>query len=308
MITDSIIQWLLEGDVSILYQVHRDLLNSEQHALRQRIATEGWGQILLSRRLSNGHWGRSFYQPKWTSTHYTLLELKNLAIQPSIPEINQTLELIIRNEKCTDGGINPGGGTRVSDVCVNGMFLNYAAYFGAPEDQLNSVINFLIGQQMNDGGFNCHSNRKGAVHSSLHTTLSVLEGILEYSRNGYNYRLDELLQMARESVEFILQHRLYKSDKTGKIIDEKMTRFSFPCRWKYDVLRALDYFKDAKTKYDHRMDDALELLLKKRTADRKWLLQAKHPGQVHVELETPGKPSRWNTLRAMRVLMHFGID
>lgn len=305
MVTDPIIKWLLEGDVSIQYQVHRDLLNSEQPALRQRIATEGWGQILLSNRLPNGHWGHSFYNPKWTSTHYTLLELKNLSIALSIPEISQTLELIVRNEKSNDGGINPGGGTRNSDVCINGMFLNYAAYFGTPESQLNSVVDFLIGQQMKDGGFNCHSNRIGAVHSSLHTTLSVLEGILEYTRNGYLYRIDELRQISVESAEFILQHRLYKSDKTGKIIDEKMTRFPFPCRWRYDVLRALDYFQDAKTKYDSRMDDALELLLKKRNCERKWLLQAKYPGQVHVELETPGKPSRWNTLRAMRVFKHY---
>lgn len=305
MIDNPIIQWLLEGDVSIQYQVYRDLLNSEQPALRQRIATEGWGQILLSRRLPNGHWGHSFYNPKWTSTHYTLLELKNLGIESSIPEISQTLELIVRNEKSTDGGINPGGGTRNSDVCINGMFLNYAAYFGVPEGQLESVVDFLIVQQMKDGGFNCHSNRIGAVHSSLHTTLSVLEGMLEYTRNNYEYRKDELLQMANESVEFILQHRLYKSDKTGRIIDERMTRCSFPCRWRYDVLRALDYFQDAKIKYDNRMDDALELLMKKRNADQKWVLQEKHSGQVHVDMEISGKASRWNTLRAMRILRQY---
>jgi hypothetical protein len=188
------------------------------------------------------------------------------------------------------------------------MFLNYAAYFGAPEVQLKSVVDFLISQQMNDGGFNCHSNRKGTIHSSLHTTLSVLEGIQEYSRNGYFYQLPELQQMASESVEFILQHRLYKSDKTGKIIDEKFTRFSYPCRWRYDVLRALDYFQEAKIKYDCRMDEAIELLLKKRTSERKWLLQTKYPGQTHVEMEMPGKPSRWNTLRAMRVIRHFGFN
>lgn len=308
MMTNPIIQWLLEGDVSIQYQVYRDLLNQEQPQLRQRIATEGWGKIVLSNRLPNGHWGRSFYQPKWTSSHYTLLELKNLAIEPSIPEIRETIGLIISKEKCMDGGINPGGGTKHSDVCVNGMFLNYAAYFGAPEEQLKSVIDFLMGQQMRDGGFNCHSNRIGAVHSSLHTTLSVLEGILEYARNGYTYQLKKLQQMAGESAEFILQHCLYKSDKTGEIIDPKFTRFSYPCRWRYDVLRALDYFQDAGTGYDHRMDDAIDLLLRKRTADKKWLLQAKHSGQSHVEMEIPGKPGRWNTLRAMRILKHFGFD
>lgn len=305
MITDPVIQWLLEGDVSIQFQVYRDLLKSPQEDLRHQIATQGWGQILLSKRLPNGHWGRSFYQPKWTSTHYTLLELKNMALAPSIPEISQTLEWIVANEKCVDGGINPSEGTRHSDVCINGMFLNYATYFGATQEHLQSVVDFLIGQQMSDGGFNCHSNRKGAVHSSLHTTLSVLEGLLEYSRSGYSYRSRELQQIAGESTEFMLRHRLYKSDKTGKIIDDRMMRFSYPCRWYYDVLRALDYLQDAGIKHDPRMDDALGLLLKKRTSDAKWTLQAKHPGQEHLQMEIPGKPSRWNTLRALRVISHF---
>jgi len=113
--------------------------------------------------------------------------------------------------------------------------------------------------------------------------------------------------MAGESREFILQHRLYKSDKTGEIIDNKMTRFTYPCRWRYDVLRALDYFQDTKVSYDSRMDDAIELLLQKRTSDQKWKLQAKHPGEVHLDMEIPGKKSRWNTLRAMRVLKYFGV-
>ncbi|MFY9150784.1 MAG: hypothetical protein WAO52_02125 [Prolixibacteraceae bacterium] len=308
MINDPIIQWLLDGDVSIQYQVYRDLLNIDKPKLQNRIATEGWGQILLSKRQSNGHWGRGFYQPKWISSHYTLLELKNLAISPSVPEIRLTVEKILAEEKSADGGINPSSGTIHSDVCVNGMFLNYASYFTAPETDLKSVIDFLAGQQLGDGGFNCHSNRKGAVHSSLHTTLSVLEGFLEYSRNGYNYRIDDLLRMENESREFILQHHLFKSDKTGRVIDPKMTRFSYPCRWRYDVLKALDYFQDARIPYDNRMDEALELLLKKRNTEQKWLLQAKHPGRTHVEMETPGKAGRWNTLRALRVLKHFNIE
>ena len=308
MKSDQVIQWLLEGDVSIQYQTFRDLVDKDHASLRSRIATEGWGRVLLSKRLSNGHWGHSFYHPKWISSHYTLLELKNLGIEPSIPEISQTLDLILKHEKAEDGGVNPHTGIKHSDVCVNGMFLNYAAYFGAPEDQLTSVVDFLISQQMKDGGFNCHSNRIGAVHSSLHTTLSVLEGIQEYSRNGYTNRLEELQQMAGESIEFILQHRLYKSDKTGDIIDDKMIRFTYPCRWRYDVLRALDYFQDAKIRYDCRIDDAIKLLIRKRTSDQLWKLQSKHPGQVHLDMEIPGKPSRWNTLRALRVLKHFGFQ
>ena len=304
----EIIQWLLLGDISIQYQVHRDLLDSNKSSLRKRIAKEGWGKQFLSCRLKTGHWGLGFYQPKWTSSHYTLLDLKNLYIAPDIPEIKQTLDLIFKNEKGKDGGLNPATGTKNSDVCINGMALNYSSYFGVDKEALKSVVDFLLTQHMRDGGYNCQSNRSGAVHSSLHTTLSVLEGILEYKRNKYTYRLDELEKTAKDAVEFILQHKLFKSDKTGKIIDKKMLLFSWPCRWRYDILKALDYFQYAGIGYDKRMDDAIEILLKKRRKDKKWLLQGKHPGQTHFNMEKEGEPSRWNTLRALRILQYFGIN
>jgi len=304
---DEIIKWLLEGDVSIQYQVYRDLLDSEQNLLRQRIEAEGWGADFLSHRLENGHWGHGFYQPKWTSTHYTLLDLKNLSISPNNLEIKQTLYLIFKNEKGQDGGINPSRTIKNSDVCINGMVLNYSSFFGVNEEKLKSIVDFLISQHMKDGGFNCHSNRKGAVHSSLHTTLSVAEGILEYSKNGYKYRTGELQKAEQESREFILQHRLFKSDRTGEIIDKKMLMLSYPSRWRYDILRALDYFQFAGVDYDNRMDNAIEVLLKKRRKDGKWPLQTKHPGQTHFDMEKSGEPSRWNTLRALRVLKHFVI-
>jgi len=302
------IKWLLEGDVSIQHQVNRDLLDSEQNLLRKRITAEGWGADFLSRRMENGHWGLGFYQPKWTSSHYTLLDLKNLEIAPDQPEIKETLDLIFRNEKGHDGGINPSGTIKESDVCINGMLLNYASYFRVEEKKLRSVVDFLISQHMSDGGFNCYSNRKGAEHSSLHTTLSVAEGILEYSKNEYGYRKDKLKNMEESSREFILQHRLYKSDKIGKIIDKKMTLLSYPPRWRYDILRALVYFQFAEVGYDDRMADAIEVLLKKRRKDGRWPLQGRHPGQTHFEMEKSREPSRWNTLRALRVLRYFGIE
>ncbi|MCF7920589.1 MAG: hypothetical protein K9N06_11815 [Candidatus Cloacimonetes bacterium] len=308
MKNEEIIKWLQEGDVSIQYQVHRDLLGNENKLLQQRISTEGWGTDFLSRRNANGHWGKGFYSPKWTSTHYTLLDLRNLCISPDIPEIKSTLNLIFMNEKGRDGGINPGKTIINSDVCINGMVLNYASYFGADESDLKSIVDFLLSQQMKDGGFNCHSNRKGSVHSSLHTTLSVIEGIFEYARNGYKYRLNELQKTELDSQQFILQHRLFKSDKTGEIIDKNMLMLSYPSRWRYDILKALDYFRYAEVEYDHRMDDALEVLLKKRRQDGKWPLQHKHPGKTHFEMENCGEPSRWNTLRALRVLRDGGID
>jgi len=305
---NHLIEWLLSGDVSIQYQVYRDLFGRKNKQLRKRISTEGWGAGLLSFRKEDGYWGRGFYQPKWTSTHYTILELKNLGISLDNREIRQTISLIVKSHKGPDGGIYPIGTIKKSDVCVNGMFLNYATYFGMKEDDLKSIIDFLLIEHMNDGGFNCYSNRKGATHSSMHTTLSVIEGILEYSRNGYKYRLGELQEAEAESREFLLRHKLFRSHRTGKIIDKKMLMLSYPSRWRYDILRALDYFCFAGVEYDTRMDEAINVLLKKRRANGRWPLQAKHPGQTHFDMEKTGEPSRWNTLRALRVLNHFGAS
>ena len=302
----EVIRWLLAGDVSIRYQVHRDLLDQDIPALQSRIAQEGWGSQYLRFRNPDGSWGRGFYQPKWTSSHYTLLDLKTLAVSPDNPKIRESVDRIVREEKGPDGGINSSRMIKESDVCMNGMFLVYACYFGTPQDSIKSVIDFIIGQKMDDGGFNCRRNRSGARHSSLHSTLSVLEGILEYRQNGYNYRRDELEQAARESREFILQHRLFKSDRTGETIHRDLLKFAFPPRWKFNVLRCLDYFRAARIPWDNRMTDALEVVLSKQKADGRWLSEAAHPGKVHMLMEKPRTPSRWNTLLSLRVLRKYG--
>jgi hypothetical protein len=185
------------------------------------------------------------------------------------------------------------------------MFLNYACYFGIEQEHLISIIDFILEQQLPDGGFNCQYNREGAQHSSMHSTISLLEGMWEYKRNGYDYRLTELDAASNAAHEFLLMHRLYKSDRTGEIIHKNFLRLSFPGRWYYDILRALDYFQDAGVSWDERMSDAIEVLLGKRKTDGRWPLQAKIPGQFHFEMEKPGKPSRWNTLRALRVLKRY---
>jgi len=302
----EIIAWLLEGDVSIQYQTYRDLLDSDKPGLRKKIETEGWGLKFLSCRLSDGHWGKGFYQPKWISSHYTLLDLKNLALSPKNKIIKTTLDLIFAKEKGPDGGIHPIGITQKSDVCVNGMVLNYASYFQVKEQVLKSIIDFLLTQQMADGGFNCQSNRKGASHSSLHSTLSVLEGIFEYKRNGYYHRLKELKKVKRESEEFILMHRLFKSDRTGEIIKPSFLKFCYPPRWRYDILKAMDYFQLAKVNFDPRMEEAIEVIQNKRNKEGVWNGISPHPGKIHFDMEKAGEPSRWNTLRAMRVLKYYG--
>ena len=282
------------------------MLGSELPALRERIATEGWGAQFLQRRRENGHWGRGFYQPKWISSHYTLLDIKNLGFPSDHPQICESISIILRDQKAGDGGIHPIGTVKQSDVCINGMFLNYACCFKAAQPSLHSVIDFVITQHMPDGGFNCRFNRQGAVHSSMHSTLSVLEGIREYATNGYQYRLTELESIASDAHEFLLQHQLFRSHRTGETIDKRMTMLSYPSRWYYDILRALDYFQAAGIRYDPRIGPALDILKSKQRKDQTWPLQAKHPGETHFDMEKPGKPSRWNTLRALRVLKHFG--
>ncbi|MGC9344270.1 MAG: hypothetical protein ACP5E3_16320 [Bacteroidales bacterium] len=256
---NQIKEWLLDGDISIHYQVYRDLLGQDNQQLRSEIHKRGWTSLLLKVQNSDGHWGNGYYQPKWTSTHYTLLQLRNLWVQPEIPEIQNTIQKILVEEKGKDGG------------------------------------------------FNCQSNRKGAVHSSLHSTISVLEGMREYYRSGYKYRIDEVLNSEKEGQEFILQHRLYKSDKTGKVIKDSFLRFPYPHYWYYDILRALDYFRYADVSLDTRMTAALNLLLAKRKKKGYWVLNARYPGREHFSMETPGKPSRWNTLRALRVLEAYEL-
>lgn len=303
-ITTDLMSWLLAGDVSIQYQVQRDILGELHPHLKERISKEGWGAAFLACRNPHGHWGQKFYQPKWTSSHYTLLDLKNLRINP-LPEIIATIQLILKEERGKNGCINPAGSGMTGDVCINGMFLNYASYFGISEQELKPVVDFILSTQLNDGGFNCHINRKGARHSSLHTTLSVLEGFAEYVKAGHQYRHEDILKAQGESIEFILMHHLFKSDHTGAIINPAFLRMPYPCRWKYDILRALDFFQNIRLPDDPRLADALQVLLHKRRGDGTWPLSAPYPGLVHFHMERAGQPSRWNTLRALRVLKHF---
>lgn len=305
----QIIAWLLEGDVAIQYQVHRDLLGDDRKELQDSIANAGWGNHFLSKRNPNGHWGMRFYQPKWTSTHYTLLDLRNLNIDPDNDIAKMTIEQTLNSSKAEDGGIRLGQSTsHYSDVCVNGMCLNYASYFKSEEKKLHSIVDSMLHEIMPDGGFNCRTTRTGAKHSSLHSTISVLEGLNEFQKSGYTYRMKDIQSAKERAEKFILLHQLFLSDRTGEIINKNFLKISWPCRWKYDILRALDYFQSADTNWDKRMNAAIDIVQSKKNIDGSWNLNAAHPGQVHFVMENVGKPSRWNTLRAMRVLKHFKIE
>lgn len=303
---EEIIHWCLEGDVSIHYQVSRDILGIHRRDLQQKISDEGWGKQFLSKRNSNGHWGDRFYQPKWISTHYTLLDLRNLNLNRDNEIAKEAIGLTLQAGKAADGGIPLGPSTlQYSDVCVNGMFLNYASYFKTDELKLHSVVDGILDERMPDGGFNCKSKRSGAVHSSLHSTLSVLEGLNEFQKSGYTYRKKEIQHAKEMAEEFILLHQLFLSDRTGEIIKKDFLKITFPCRWKYDILRAMDYFQYAGSRWDARMEAAINIILNKRNREGSWNMQSAHPGQIHFIMEKAGQASRWNTLRALRVLKHF---
>lgn len=312
MTPNTVIDWLLKGDISVQYQVYRDLLKSKKSIvdqLQQNIPQKGWGKKLLSNRNSNGMWGGGLYNPKWTSTHYTLLLLKNIGLPQGLTLVNESVSLLLDAPKAKDGGISVDtkGIPEHSDVCVNGMILNFSAYFIQKDKRLNHIVDYLLSIPMTDGGWNCRHHR-GAVHSSLHTTLSVLEGLYEFQKQGNKYRAKEINAMRESGKEFILQHRLYRSDKTGNVIRSSFKLLSFPCHWYYDILKALDHFRDAGYTYDERMQDALDVIYSKKDKNGKWPLQGKHPGRMHFEMENARQPSRWNTLRAMRVLNWFSYN
>lgn len=306
MTKKQLIDWLQDGDVSIKYQVYRDLLGENRKDLQSAISNNGWGKQFLSKRKSNGHWGDRFYQPKWISTHYTLLDLRNLNLCPDNALVRESIDIVLKTSIADDGGIQLGPSTsHHSDVCVNAMFLNYASYFNSDESALQSIVDSILDEIMPDGAFNCRTKRSGAKHSSLHTTISVLEGLFEFQKAGNKYRFQEVTDAIKSSEEFILQHKLFKSDHTGEIISKSFLKLTYPHRWRYDILRALDYFQYAGREWDERMNDAFKILLKKRNKNGTWNIQAAHPGQVHFVMEKAASNSRLITLRALRILKHF---
>lgn len=305
--TSEVLDWLLDGDVAVAYLTTRDLLGREDPKLQQRIATEGVGAALLAARGPDRHWGRGFYQPKWTSSHYTLLHLREIGLPATHPAARETVELILATEKGDDGGVNPSSRQRPSDACVNGMALDYASWFWADPAALESVVDFLLRERVVDGGFNCRHNRPGedVRHSSVHTTVCVIEGITTYLHSRYAYRRDELEEARASSVEFLLCHRLFRSERTGEPIDPEFTRLHFPARWHFDILRGLDALAAARVPRDEGMDDALEILRGRRRDDGRWVVNRAYPGATHVRHEQAGKPSRWVTLIAERVLLAY---
>jgi hypothetical protein len=302
----------MEGDPAIRWQIMRDLTGAAESTVlreRRRIAREGWGVRLLARQDPDGRWagGKSpdsgLYSPKWISTTYTLLLLRDFGLAEDNKQAHMACGLLL------DRGLQPDGGigldtwakwTHRSETCVTGMVLSILAYFKHNDDRLDTLVGHLLEQQMPDGGWNCR-RPSGATHSSVHTTISVLEALRHYELHRVN-RTRAVRAAQKRGREFLLVHRLFRSDRTGQIIKPIFIRFSFPPRWHYDILRALDYFQAVDAPKDPRMAEAIHIVKSARDDDGRWPLQNSYKGKTYFELERRGAPSRWNTLRALRVL------
>ena len=305
---DRSIGWLLEGDPAVRWQTVRDLVGASKRAVeheRNKVARDGWGARLLARQDAEGTWSGGLssdgglYSPKWTSTTYTMLLLRDLGLGPNNRQARKACALLLDRGLQRDGGINYGwrGG---SETCITGMVLSILAYFRCHDSRLNTIAKHLLTAQMADGGWNCR-RPMGATHSSMHTTISVLEGLNHLERHLKSH-VDALRMAQRRGQEFLLRHRLFRSHRTGNIIKSDFTRFVFPPRWHYDILRALDYFQAVDAPRDPRLSEAIDIVRSRRHEDGRWSLDYSYKGKTYFQLERIGMPSRWNTLRALRVL------
>jgi hypothetical protein len=296
----SVIAWLLDSDPSIRWQVMRDLIgDSDANVARERwrVAAEGWGARLLDLQGADGHWGGAAFVPHaWMSTKDTLQLLRDLGVDPTIDRVRRAIGRV--RDHCTWGegfGNSPFFEGEV-EPCINGRVLAVGAYFGEARDRL---VDRLLQEQLGDGGWNCYA--PPSQRSSFHSTICVLEGLLEYEA-ATGPRPDITAARLRGQ-EYLLERRLFRSRSTGLIIKPAWTEISFPTRWHYDILWGLDYLRRAGLAPSERMGEAIDLVQKKRDELGRWPLENPHPGPVHFEMEGgAGEPSRWNTLRALRVL------
>ena len=297
------IEWLLAGDPSIRWQVQRDLLDvpeSDWRAERAKIAAQGWGAELLGHcGPADGLWDGGYYTPKWTSTHYTLQLLSLLGALPEL-RIEHGVEALLARGVLADGGVIYNRFGKLGETCETGMLLQIAASFGVVDERVERMVGYLEREQMTDGGWNCQ-RRRGATHSSFHTTICVLEGLAAY-RAGGGARNDMVLALELRGRAFLAVHRLFRSHRTGEVVKEALTRFAFPYWWHYDVLRGLDYLQSAHAERDEGFGDGIELVRSRRRGNGTWTRQNRYAGKEWLEMERTGDSSRWNTLRALRVL------
>lgn len=311
----SVTDWLLDSDPSVRWQVMRDLLDvpaSEWRAERAKVEAKGWGARLLSYENEDGQWAGGAFFPSdfdacelqelgqpWTATAFSLSQLREFGLDPSSDRARRAVRLIGANSRWDHAG-EPYWEGEVEE-CINGRTVADGAYFGV---DVSSIVRRLVGERLDDGGWNCE-RVNGSVRSSFATTINVLEGLLEYERDTGG--TPESRDARKSGEEFLLERSLFRRLSTGEPADERFLCFMYPNRWRYDVLRALDYFRSAAALTgvapDARLGEAVGHVRSRRLEEGTWLLDWSPTGRVWFEVDDGvGKPSRWVTLRALRVL------
>ena len=333
---DPVVTWLLEDDPAVRWQVMRDLLDApedEWTAERARTEHEGWGARLLAARGPDGLWAGGACFPgtaafaeetaralaageppppfpkledapvsepgqPWTATYPVLLDLCHLGVPPESAVMQETARLVQRNARWEYDGLPFFGGE--ADCCINAGTILIGTYLGV---DVTPVVQRLLADQMPDGGWNCWAETRPAP-GSFASTLDVVDAFLRWERATGG--TDEVRAARARGEEYLLKRRLFRSLRTGEVVDPEWLQLSYPPRWHYDVLKATHYFALRGGPPDPRLDEAVEHVRAKRRPDGRWTLENSHPGDVHVRFEEPdGSPSRWNTLRALRVLRWY---
>ncbi len=317
---EPVIRWLLDSDPAVRWQVLSDLLGApaeEVAAERSRVAVEGWGAQLLALQAADGRWGGAAWNRGWNSTMHVLMLLRDLGLDPAGAAAQRAVGRV-RQQVTWQGWEAYNGNPFFSgevEPCINGQVAAVGAYF---RQEVGGLIDRLLGEQLPDGGWNCEAEN-GSTRASFNTTICVLEALLEHELSAGSR--PEVMAARLRGQEYLLERRLFRRKSTGEVItyDRKVgpggpdspgafTRFAFPTWWHYDVLRGLEYLRRAGLGPDPRLAEALDLLRSRRDAQGRWLLDVRYPGVMPVEIdEGEGRPSRWNTLRALRVLEWFSV-
>ncbi|MEX2237316.1 MAG: hypothetical protein WEB00_07265 [Dehalococcoidia bacterium] len=295
------VEWLLDSDPAIRWQVLRDLTDApaaEVAAERARVAREGWGARLLALQGADGQWAGGSLFPEAIGTTPTLMLLRDFGLDPESAEARRAIPLVREKSRWDHAGQRYFDGE--VEPCINGRAVAIGAYFG---EDVKGIVDRLLTEQMADGGWNCEQEN-GSTRGSFDTTINVLEGLLEYERTKGG--LPEVTAARLRGQEYLLERRLLRRASTGEVINPAFLQFSYPPSWHYDILRALDYLRSAGVVPDERVAEAIDLVEKRRGADGRWPLENTNSRQAHFAMdEGDDKPSRWNTLRAMRVLRWY---
>ena len=302
--------WLLDSDPAIRWQVMRDLAREPADVVaveRSKVATEGWGAQLLALQAPDGLWAGKAWDHDWTDTFHVLELLRRFGLDPASEQARHAVALVKAHVTWGDGAPfvapwakNPFFAGEV-EPCINGNVVATGSYFGV---NMAPLVGRLLGEQLPDGGWNCEAEN-GATVSSFGTTINVLEGLLEHERAIGGSA--EVAAARRRGEEYMLERHLFRRKSTGDVIDPDWLQFSFPTWYHYDLLRGLDYLRDTGAQPDPRVAEAITFVEGNRDAAGRWPLQNVHKGESHFEMDAgEGQPSRWNTLRALRVLGWFG--